>query len=160
MTDGEIENFVSAAVSALEQKQDLLQTEHGFGSFARWFFDQRTEKLEMFDAAGQKVLVADVVDVGSFATNSNTWKWAWSNDSITPPLREKAESLKALADVTGIDLFVCAEAFPLDDEQMAWELVAMCVRHLGAIGVYRAPSSTRPLSSFLAITRITHLNTH
>ncbi|KAB2925541.1 MAG: hypothetical protein F9K30_07740 [Dechloromonas sp.] len=157
MTDNEFEQFLKSALAELWEKQDRLESEHGFASYSRWFFDQQTEKLEMFDAKDQKAVVADVIDIGSYASNSNTWKWAWSNDSVLPSLREKSESLKALADLTGIGLFTSEEAFSVENEHMAWELVAMSVRHLNAIGAYKAPSSSRPLSTFLAITGIRHL---
>jgi hypothetical protein len=37
---------------------------------------------------------------------------------------------------------------------MAWELAAIAVKHLGAMGCYRAPSSRGAPTTFLAITRI------
>lgn len=154
MTDNEFEQFLQTALSELWEKQDELESKQGFGSCARWFFDQQTETLEMFDANDRKVVEAEVIDIGSYANDSSTWKWAWSNDSLLPSLRKKAESLKVLSDLTGIELFSFENAFSVENEEMAWELVAMSVRHLGALGAYKAPSATRPLSTFLAIKSI------
>ena len=157
MTDDEFEHFLKTALNELWEKQDKLDSEHGFGSYARWFFDQETEKLEMFNGDDRKALEADVICIGSYASNSNTWKWAWSNDSIVPAQREKSESLKALSDLTGIGLFSSKEACSIENENMAWELAAMSVRHLNALGVYRAPSSSGQLSTFLAITQLHYI---
>jgi len=154
MTDEEFENFVSSAMDELTQKQEWLGTEYGLGTHARWWFDQESEKLEFFDKGDNKVLTASVIHLGSYSANSKTWKWAWANDSIVQSQREKAISLKALADLTGYSLFAKESPVGLEDESMAWELAAMSLRHLGGIGVYKAPSSSGTLASFLAITAV------
>jgi len=154
VTDQEFEEFLRASVEALREKQDTLDSDYGFGSCARWHFDQETEKLALFDERDKKILEADVVGLGSYASNSDTWRWAWSNNTILPPLREKASVLKELANITGIELFASEAAFTVEGESMAWELAAMCVRHLGALGAYKAPSATKPLATFLAIRSI------
>lgn len=154
MTDEEFEDFVQSTMDELIAKQDQLKSEYGFGSFERWHFDQVSETLSFFDAAGKLTLEAEVIDIGSYASNSNTWKWAWANESVLPALRTKAEPLKQLRDVTGFDLFSSESTVSVEDENMAWELAAMSVRKLGALGAYKAPSSSRPLSTFLAIMRV------
>lgn len=154
MTDDDFERFLSSAMEELHEKQTLLAEKHGLGTFARWWFDQETEMLDFMDEDGRKVLEASVIDIGSFAQEPGTWKWAWANDSLTDSLRDKASSLKALADQTGFALFAEEGAFDIDGAPMAWELAAVSVRHLGALGVYRAPSSKKPLMSFLAIMTI------
>lgn len=151
MTDQELEAFVRGSMEDLVQKQARLEVEYGFGSHARWDYDQSTERLEFFDSSDTRVLEAEVLFLGSYAPDSSTWKWAWSNEFLLPHLREKAACLKELASITGLDLFESGEAVHLDDESMAWELAAMCVRHLGAFGAYRAPSSSQPWAIFLAI---------
>ena len=66
------------------------------------------------------------------------------------PLREKAESLKGLFDLTGMNIFQMPtfEA----DEEMAWELAAMSVRYLESLGCYRMPMDH--LMVFVAIETI------
>ena len=96
-----------------------------------------------------------MICIGSYARNSNTWKWAWSNAFVLPALRDRSVVLKALERVTGRRLFVVPEAFKLDEECMAWELAAIGVQHVDAMGVYRAPHESG-LNTFLAITAIRH----
>jgi hypothetical protein len=153
MTDEEFERFVQAAMAELSRKQDRLTAEFGLGGYARWDLDQKTETLAFFDEGGRKAVRADVINIGSYASNSGTWKWAWSNESVRPHARRKAEPLKQLAAMTGFHIFTEQAAISVD-ENMAWELAAISARHLDALGVYRAPSSSRPLASFLAITDI------
>ncbi|KAI3488918.1 hypothetical protein L1887_46948 [Cichorium endivia] len=135
--------------AGLKEKQQRLESEHGLGRFVRWCFDQEVGLLEMFDGEDRKVVEADVICIGSYAGNSSTWKWAWSNDALRPLLREKSRLLRALGDLTGIDLFVAESAFAIDDEPMAWELAAISVKYLNALGVYRAPQGTTEFVSGL-----------
>jgi hypothetical protein len=153
MTDKEFEDFVQAAIADLSRKQDRLAAEYNLGGCTRWELDEPTETLAFFDAAGRKVLRADVIHIGSYASNSGTWTWTWSNHGVLPHVRRKSEPLKELAALTGFHLFAEPAAMSLD-ENIAWELAAICARHLAALGVYRAPASSRPLASFLAITDI------
>lgn len=154
MDDQELQNFLDVAQDELGLKQGALKSTYGLGSFPRWLFDQPTHKLQFFDCSDRLAVEADVIDIGSFATESSTWKWAWANDSVVLSLRQRAEPLRALADITGFDLFSQTHAFEIDGETMAWDLAAISVKHLGAVGCYKAPSSSRPLQTFLAIMEV------
>jgi hypothetical protein len=156
MTDEEFERFVQSAMAELSRKQDRLTAEYGLGGFARWDLDEQTETLAFFDAGGRKAVRADVIQIGSYSSNSGTWKWAWSNERALPHVRKKAEPLKQLAALTGFHMFAEQAAMSLD-ENMAWELAAISARHLDALGVYRAPSASRPLASFLGFLAITDI---
>jgi len=154
MSDAEFQEFLDAATAELRQKQETLSNEYGLAEAATWGFDQASEKLQFFDEQKRMVVEADVIDAGSFSPKSNSWKWAWANESVLPPLRKKAERLKELEDITGIELFGNPLAFEIDDESMAWELTAMAARHLGALGCYRAPAKGDSPMIFLLIMKI------
>lgn len=149
MTDQEFDDLLSRANEELRTKQERLNTDYRIGDLPRWCFDQATEKLQFLDLAGNVVVEADVIDIGSYSPTSNTWKWAWGNESVLPALREKAAPLKELEEITGFDLFGMDQPFEVD-ESMAWELTALAVLHLQACGCYRAPASNGPFT-FLAI---------
>ena len=109
---------------------------------------------------GHVLLEANVIDIGSFSPRSKTWKWAWSNDSVLPSLREKATKLKELEAVTGFPIFGSEEPFEID-EHMAWELAALAVKHFGAKACYRAPSSSADGPHiFLVITELRKVGRH
>lgn len=150
MTDEEFDEFLDSAVQELQEKQDGLTESFGLGQYARYWFDQEQGSLDFSEASGTTRVRALVVPVGTFSPKSHTWKWAWSNESIVPPLREKSASLRDLARITGQPVFD-TEAFAAD-EPMAWELTAMAVRHLEARGAYRAPGERSHL--FLAIMEV------
>jgi hypothetical protein len=141
MTDNEFQIFVETANAELRKKQTILADDYGLGSAGRWWFDQETGNLQFFDATDNLFVETDVIDIGSYSPKSNSWKWAWSNDSVLPWLRQRAGKLKELEAITGIKIFGHDNSFTVKDDSMAWELTAMCIKHLRAVGCYRCPSS-------------------
>lgn len=154
MDDEEFQRFLDASQRELRLKQDALRPWWRAGLHSRWRFDQPTHSLQFFDQADRLAVEADVIDIGSFATDSSTWKWGWANDSIVPSMRQRAEPLRELVGITGFGIFGQAPAFKIEGQEMAWELAAISVKYLDAKGCYRAPSSSRPLHTFLAIMEI------
>lgn len=154
MTDEEFDVYVDSAIVALNEKQDRLGTDYGIGRYERWHFDQSTEKLEFFDVRDRKMLQAAVIEIGSYSHKSDSWKWAWGNESILPSLRKKAEPLRELETLTGLSLFTIEPAFSLKRQEIPWDLIAMSVRHLEALGVYMAPSNDGNLITVLALMEI------
>ena len=155
MTDDEFDQFLHSAVHELQDKQEELTTAHRLGSYERFWFDQEQASLDFSDAQGVTDVRANVVPIGTWSVNSNTWKWAWANESILATLREKSASLKALASKTGFALF--EQELIQADEAMAWELTAIAVQHLGALGAYRVPGERSHL--YLAVSDLRHVGT-
>lgn len=147
MTDDEFETFVQDAVKELKDKQDALTADYGLGGHASFWFDQPSGTLEFRDETGRSRLKAQVIPLGSHSPRTSTWVWAWSNESILPELRSRAEPLKELGAKTGMASLSQPRLNVSDD--MPWELAAFGVQHLRALGAYRAPGKTSDL--YLAI---------
>ena len=153
MNDDEFELFSTAATTELKEKQEHLTKSYGFGSHKRWMFENDKAKLQFFDHDDNLVIEADIIDIGSYSPSASTWKWAWAYDSINPALKADSLRVKELEDIT--DLTIFGEKEPVEaDEYLAWELSAMAVKHLNAMGCYRAFSSARNVQMFFAITEI------
>jgi hypothetical protein len=150
MTDAEFDEFVATSSRDLERKQADLTERYGLGNYATWAYDQTTALLSFSDADGQVRIEASAITIGSFSTRSQTWQWAWASPTVPEQPRAESARLKGLFDATGVDVFRL-ETFEAD-ENMAWELAAMAVTHLGAVGCYRAPAGQ--LSVFLAIVSV------
>lgn len=157
MMDPEFHAFLAKAKAELESKQGELDSIYRISKMKRWWFEQDGAKLQFFDDNDRLALEAEVTAIGSFSPKSNTWMWAWGNTSLLPELREKSLPLKELEDFTGLDLFGNSGAFPFPCEAMAWELVAMAVHHLKAMGYYRAPASSDGPHTYLAIIELRSL---
>lgn len=151
VNDEEFEAFLDTALDELEHKQDQLKADFGLGRYPRFWFDQPSGTLEFRDAAGTLRVIADVIPVGSHSRRSGTWTWAWAHEILLPALRKSAEPLQKLEAVTGLGAFLKATV-PVEDDEMAWELTALAVRHLGAIGAHKTPGQASDL--YLAITSV------
>lgn len=157
MNDQEFELFLAKATNELKEKQAHLTTAYGFGTHKRWMFENDKAKLQFFDQDDQLVIEADIIDIGSYSPAANTWKWAWAYDSINPVLKIDSLRVKELEEIT--DLIIFGQQEPIEaDEYLAWELAAMAVKHLNAMGCYRAFSSARNVNMFFAITEVKVIN--
>lgn len=154
MTDDQFDAFIGTCADELTAKQDKLEREHGLGLHDRWAYDVSTGILSFTDKAGVTALRARTTQIGSFAPEAGTFLWAWANESVPQEPRDKSERLQGLADITGIDVFR-SEGLEIDEE-MAWQIAAMSVHHLNAIGCYRGPANE--LDVFLAIDEILPLD--
>ena len=145
------DEFIATSVAELQRKQELLESIYGIGHHAHFWFDQPSGTLEFRDTAGQPHLTASVIPIGSHSAKSGTWMWAWANKTILPALREGADRFRDLAAVTGMKLL--AQDLINVEPDMPWEITAMVVRHIGAMGAYRAPDRGSDL--YLAIMNVT-----
>jgi len=151
MTDDDFEIFLATATDELKSKQEILTKTYGFGTHKRWMFENDDKaKLQFFNTEDQLVIAADIIDIGSYSPSANTWKWAWAYESINPSLKQQSLRIKELEDFTNLTIFGEDKAVAAD-EYLAWELAAMAVKHLGALGCYRAFSSARNVNMFFAI---------
>ena len=154
MNDEEFEEFLEASLHELSQKQEILKAEYDLGNYSNWHFDQLTEKLQFLNESQDLVVEANVLVIGSYALESNSWKWAWANDSFTPAIREKSNSLVGLAEFTGLSLFSKEETISVENESMAWELGAFSVKYLNSLGLYRAPTKDGNQLIYLSLTSV------
>jgi hypothetical protein len=120
MTDEEFDAFLAEVNDELESKQADVNSAYGLGEMKRWWFEQQGAKLQFFDGNDRLAVEADVIGIGSFSPKSSSWKWAWSNPSFLPEIREKALPLKRLEAFTGFDLFGNEGTFSIAGEAMAW----------------------------------------
>ena len=157
MDDAEFDAFLERAVAELKEKQDALRAHYGMSEYARWWFDQEKATIQFIDHVERVGLEVEFIDIGSFSRKSRTWKWAWCNDFVLPKLRSRAEALKELSVITGLEIFVREQPVEIDEE-MAWELAAISVQHLSAVGCYRAPSSDGDLYMFFALMKVNRIN--
>ena len=143
----EFNDFTDDCCKELENKQNALINDFDLIKYDAYWFDQSSESIQ-FKKDGEVGLEFIVVPIGSWSSASNSWMWAWANDSITEELRLKAEEIKELSELTGYDIFE-TEAFEAD-EDFAHELTAIAIHHLDALGMYIVPLDNH-LKTFLAL---------
>jgi hypothetical protein len=151
MTEDAFYAHLDHCVAQLQAKQAFLQSQYGLGQQARWWFDQSRGELLFYNDPQTAIdWVAQVVVIGSFAPGESTWKWGYANASLTAEQRDACSGVRLLSTLTGVLDFDQEEPFEVSPE-MAWELAAVAVEHLGLLGVYRAPSNLGQHQWFLGI---------
>jgi hypothetical protein len=151
MTDNQFDEYLELCYENLEKKQEILLKEYGIGNgnFQEYWYDQESSKIQ-FKTDGKVMLEFRVVFIGSWSTKSNTWMWAWANNSMTDGVKSQSSVLKELKLVTGFGIFT-EESFNCD-EAMAHELAAFSVDHLKAKGMYISPDGKSNL--FMALMHV------
>jgi hypothetical protein len=153
MNDDEFDAFAQEANDELDSKQTSLEKKFQLGKWAAFFYDTPSGLLQFKDKSEKVRVEAQTSPIGSFSSKSDTWQWAWANKSTPPDVRKQAEELKKLFKLTGMDVFKMPTVEV--DESMAWELVAMCVKHLQSLGCYAmSAGSDGNLQVFVAIREI------
>lgn len=153
MTDEEFDTFAQESNDELDGKQNTLMKTFQLSKWEAFFYDTPSGLLQFKDKTDKVRVEAQTSPLGSFSANSDTWQWAWANKSTPPAVRKQAESPKQLYKLTGMDVFKMPTIEI--DESMSWELVAMCVKHLDALGVYSMPAGPNgDLQVFVAIREI------
>lgn len=146
MTDEQFDKFLDNCYEELEHKQSKLFEEYNIGRYESYWFDQCTKTLQ-FKNRDKVELEFRIVCIGTWSHLKNTWMWGWSNESFTEEIRHDAEGLKKLKALTGFDIF--EDVGFKCDEGMAYEITAMGVNQLNALGMYKIPGQRSQL--FLAL---------
>ena len=136
-SDNQIDSYVDQCMKDMEALQDKLQAEFGFGSFERFDFDVPNGAL-IFSSGGQPKLRCEICFICSTQESLGTLQWAWANKSLPEDLTSESLHLKAMSEVTGLEIF----SMPVWEasEQEGWEMAAIALKKLGGIGVYRCPT--------------------
>jgi hypothetical protein len=146
MTDEQFDKFLDECYDNLEKKQAKLLEEYGISNFDEYWYDQE-ESILQFKTNNRMELEFNIIFIGSWTKNSNSWMWSWANNSTTDNVKVRSRRIKELQEVTGAEIFTCP-CFECD-EYMAQELVAFAVEHLNAKGMYISPNGNSQL--FMAI---------
>lgn len=136
MTEDQFEQLLQDSTQQLRDKQARLERDCHLQAMARWQLNEADAELTFFDAAGVAQLVFSVTPLGSFAAAQDSWKWAWANPKLNGNFRQRAVPLQGLFQITDYDLFLEKDTVSVD-AGMAWELAAVAVAHLEALGCYR-----------------------
>lgn len=148
MIDEEFGGLLNFCYAELDAKQDYLINEYQLGSYDDFFYDQERKVLQFING-NQELLEFYVLFIGTWSENCNTWMWAWENSNMTIDVRKEASVIKGLAETTGFNIFD-TPSFECNEGD-AYDITALAVHHLEAMGMYRVPEEDGHL--FLAIIR-------
>jgi hypothetical protein len=90
----------------------------------------------VFSDGGQRKVVADIQFVGSVSPDTETWLWAWNNDSVDPELCRALLTVRAYGEAHGFPHLVSSK-WPAQEVD-GWEMTAIAAFLLQAKGAYRS----------------------
>ena len=146
MGDEEYRAFLTRAHEELTAKQERLKSDFRLGDYDHYDVDQTTGMIVFSDHGVPKV-VADIQFVGSFSPLSNTWLWAWGNDSLEPALKADVRRVRDYGREHGIRRLTDAKWAA--EEVDGWEMTSISAQVLQAEGAYRSPSRNGALFMLL-----------
>jgi hypothetical protein len=119
--------------------QAALDTEYRLWEWPRFDWNQETRQL-VFSENGAHKVIADIQFVGSISTQSDTWLWAWANDSVDPSLSSSMRVVRDYGEKHGFDQLTSKKWH--GHEVDGWEMTSIAVFLLNARGAYRTPGDT------------------
>lgn len=105
------------------------------GDKARWWFDLEAGTLTFDDDISFRIQI-----IGTESEHSNTWLWAWANETSGIPAERliAAEAVRAFGEQHGVHELIAAQ-LPLDAIVFGHNLLTIVAGVLNANGYYRAP---------------------
>ncbi|GAA5218506.1 DUF6882 domain-containing protein [Corallincola platygyrae] len=129
-------DLIVSSFEYLQEVQESFMKTYGIGNYERWDWYQETGKL-VFSQDGEPVVECDVDFVGTVSTRSDTWMWAWANDSLTDVIKTRSKSVRELGEESNYLKLACA-LWPADEVD-GWEMAGIMAKLTNAIGAYRTP---------------------
>ncbi|AHJ97555.1 DUF6882 domain-containing protein [Hymenobacter swuensis] len=128
--------FANECLQELIEKQDVFNVEYDIDGYENWFYNDATGLLTF--STGEEEVNFKYLRVGSLSKNSNTWKWSWDNDMISPDAKEKLNCVREFGEKYDFDKLT--DGYFESSEEEAWELSAITAKLTDGIGVYRPVS--------------------
>lgn len=125
--------FAPKCVEELKAIQDKFYKNYSINDYSKWFYNQPMGLLTFTSNEGE--LNFKYFSVGSFSTETNTWKWSWDNDSTMDNVKQQIESVKEFG--TKSNYPKLTNGYFESNEVEAWEFAAITLKVTGGIGVYR-----------------------
>ena len=154
MEDAEYEALRYRACQRTQERIEAAKKSFGVGSYRRFEVDLPTSKIRFLDEHGVERVSATVQVAGSWAPRTESWLWAWDNESVPPAARSRMSEVQAFGERNGIE--VVEGSFEPCDESEAWSMASIAAEVLGAECVYRVPQELNHLFLLLfAIQKVT-----
>lgn len=139
------EELSTQSYEYLNEQQKICEEKYLLSLHERWFYDQETG-LIIFYNADKEYLRIHFEAVGSISLISNTWLWAWDNNTVLENTITNILKVKDFGEKNDFrKLFQ-----PKWDADMydGWEMTAIAAFILKAKGAYRTPNDKANVFSF------------
>lgn len=136
MDTAQYEKLAGDAREHTKAKIEAAKQKYGLGTYAKYEIDLPTATIRFLDASGKTQITSDIQAAGSFDPNSETFLWAWDNESIPEKAKSRLAEVRAYAEQHEIEHVM--DSFDRADEAEAWTVTSIAAEQLNAEAVYRA----------------------
>jgi hypothetical protein len=130
----EFDALVERSEAYLKERQAPLEAKYRLPHWPRYKWSQETAQL-VFTEEGHPRVVAEILFVGSISTQSDTWLWAWANDSVNPRLHSEMGRVRGYGEAHSFPQLTTAKWH--GHEVDGWEMTSIAAYVLQAVGAYR-----------------------
>jgi len=146
MQPSELQQYTKQCREKLDNKQSLLK-KSGFDTFDPYTYNSDFQKEEISILKnGITTSTANIIPIGCFNHDTNSWMWLWGKHLFPQNLREKSLKLQELDNITGMDIF--KEEFPKIEEGEILDIIALCVDHLNSEGILLWPMNNTSSATY------------
>lgn len=145
-------DLIRESFAYLSERQESMMKRYKVGEFDRWDWEQEQGHL-IFSNDHTPQLRATIHFAGTYSKTSESWMWAWANESLLDRVKKKSEEIKVIGEEHNFLNLVAAnwEATEVD----GWEMTSVLAKHVGALGAYRTPSKNG--FTYMVITKLEEL---
>ncbi len=147
MNDAEYQLLMERATSYLRAKNRLCWSEWRLDERSRFEWSQEAGTIVFSGPDGR--VTADIQFIGSWSADTNTWMWAWHNESIDHHLKTSVLNVKRYGEIH--DLPELKEAILDGPIEAAWDMTSLSCYILQSDMGYRAPDSAKDKFTFLSL---------
>lgn len=136
MTEQEFQGFLQQAKWFMRERMDENRKAFQLDDFKRFDWNHWRGEL-VFSSGGIPKVVARIQIVGSHATQSKVWVWAWANPDFPASLRQAVLRTKGFGEER-VNLRLMQAKWTATEAD-AWGMTAVTAKLTDAKGAYRCP---------------------
>lgn len=137
MDAAKYEQLITDARKRTNARIETSRQKYGLGTYTRYQTDLSAATIRFFDDTGAERLRADIQTAGSWSPQSETWLWAWENESIPEGAKARLALVRDFGQTHAFEALT--GSFDRCDEGGAWSMASVAADLLAAECVYRAP---------------------
>jgi hypothetical protein len=150
MNAAEYEKLVADARKRTNEKIEAAKQTYGLGTYSRYEIDLPTATIRFLDDKGVEKIRSDIQVAGSWSPASESWLWAWDNDSVPEGAKARVVQVREFGEKNEIEHLMYS--FDRCEEGEAWTVASIAAHVLDPECVYRAPGKNNQL--FLLLFKI------
>jgi hypothetical protein len=148
-----LEHYIKSSLDNMKQKQEVMLKTYNFGRKNNQFiFFPNHKKFYLFDKVkGEAFFEAQFQIIGTFASKSSTWRFAWANRYVPNELKRTSLRLKEFGESNNLDIFSQPK---VQDSELGVLFTAIGMKLSNAKGYYIVPEDGKFPEVHLIFTKI------